>query len=134
MSFFPKNQHYIGIDYEMSTLKIATLCKKRGNWQILALQEGENLDQLEAFSDDAIFSSTISSRDILIRSLDIPLKRDKDIFSALSFQAESLFPFAIENAVVQGQIVKRDAGQTRLSVAAAQKLDFVAHPIVAHHP
>ena len=117
VSFFPKRPHYIGIDAELSTLKIASISKKGNSYVIGTLNKTNTLQVAE----DAYISSLISSKQCLIRSFDTPLVKDRDIFNSLDFQAEAHLPYPTEQALIQGQIISKDERITKLTIGAIRK-------------
>ncbi|MCH9608510.1 MAG: hypothetical protein S4CHLAM45_10880 [Chlamydiales bacterium] len=118
MSFFPKSPHYIGIDAEMSTLKMAHLRKKGGGFEVVALKEGEPSKNVRA---EGHFCSSIGAKEVLIRPLETPLKREKEIASSLDFQVESLLPFPADEAITVADIVEKKSQSTLLTIASVRK-------------
>lgn len=57
----------------------------------------------------------------LIRSLFLPLKKEKDIEEALSFQAEPLLPFPVEQSILEWQVVSREEKGCVITLFALKK-------------
>src|SRR5262245_52867229 len=105
MFFFPKDPTFIGVDALASSFKTAKVSKTKKGWKILELKE-RPMDEKQVLSENKedILVSCLSSKDVLIRNLEIPLKKEKDIFAALEFQLEPELSFPLESAIVEGQI------------------------------
>src|SRR5690606_17932993 len=114
MSFFPKNLHYIGIDIEMSTLKIAYIRKTDNSFEVHQLKEMPIDAALPISGSNGIVSTSVCAKDVLIRPIETPLKKERDIQASLEFQAESHIPYPIKEAVVQGMVVKKKPHGTLL--------------------
>jgi type IV pilus assembly protein PilM len=74
----------------------------------------------EAFSQSLSISSVPAS-EILIRSLDIKLTKERDVKEAIPFQIEPLLPFPLEHSLLQSMIVKKAANSTLVNVFALRK-------------
>lgn len=127
MSFFPKNLHYIGIDAELSTLKIASIRKKGSSYDIVSLNEIEGTTPASLLDNDSFISSTSSAKQCLIRSFETPLVKERDIFASLDFQTESHLPYSTEQAIIQAQIIEKQERSTKLTVAAIKKDHLQLH-------
>lgn len=121
MTFFPKKEIIAGIDITSTSIKIALLKKKRKGWEILRLEEIPHVNPLDKIPKEAVLVSAISSREVLVRRLDLPLKKEKDIEEALVFQAEPLLPFPIEKTILQSVIVETTKEGSTLTLLAVKK-------------
>lgn len=68
--------------------------------------------------------TTLKASDVLVRPLEIKLKKDSDVDSVLGFQAEPLLPYPPENAVLDRIKLGKGLEGTRLTIVAARK-DYV---------
>ncbi len=124
MSLFHHSSTYVGIEKTSTSLRLATLLKKSQGWEIAHLREialEENVNPLDKLPRDAIITTGLSSREVLVRSIEIPLKREKDIQAALAFQVEPLLPYPLEKCILQKTILETQAQGTRLTVFSAKK-------------
>ncbi len=121
MTIFPLHSLFIGVDTSSSSsLKVAFLLKEKEGWKVESLQT-MTLAETGKLSQQAILTTTLSSREILVKSLDLPLKKEKDIQNALPFQMESLLPYPMEKCVLDHQIVEKNAAKSRLTIFAVRK-------------
>lgn len=127
MTIFPLQSLFIGVDCSSSSsLKVALLRKEKEGWKVESLQT-MTVEEAEKLTHTAILTTTLSSREILVKPLDLPLKKDKDIQNALPFQMESLLPYPMEKCILDRQIVERTAAKSRLSVFAVRKDHLEQH-------
>lgn len=87
----------------------------------------EEIDVKQLYMDDAQLITGLQGDDVLIRSLELPLTKEKDIEAALAFQAEPILPYPAENALLAKQILQKEADQTHLILLAARKDLFESH-------
>lgn len=130
MSFFPKRPYYIGIETDGSTCRAATLRKNRKSWEVVQVKEFpwlENVNPLDMFPKDGVIVTAITSQEVLVRSCEIQLKKEKDVMSALDFHVEPLLPYPVERAISQAQIVKQHENGTSLTAFAVRKDHLQAH-------
>jgi len=71
--------------------------------------------------------TSLNSNEVLIRSMDIKLKKEKDIDSVLAFQAEPLLPYPAENAILDRVTVAQTPEGTALTLIAARKDHLKQH-------
>jgi len=110
----------LGIDAACG--RMATVRKGRHGWLVESVK-----DSLVSPGAATLCASALPTRDVLVRPLDLPLKKAKDIAAALEFQVEPLLPFPLEEAVVQTTLVETTEEGTRLNVIAAKKTLIGAH-------
>lgn len=65
--------------------------------------------------------AALPSSEVLIRALEVKLKKAKDIDEVLAFQTEPLLPYPIENAILDRQFFATTAQGTLLTVFSAKK-------------
>lgn len=130
MSFFTHSSIYVGIERTSNGLRIATLLKKSKGWEIAHLKKilwEENVNPLDKLPKDAIISTAISSKEVIVRSLEIPLKKEKDIQAALPFQAEPLLPYPVEKCILQKTNLECLPSSTTLTVFSIKKEALQSH-------
>lgn len=118
MSFFPTKPQFVGIELTSSSIKIVSLRKNRNGWEILNLKEvslEKPVNPLYNISKEGTVISSISSREVLVRNVEMQIKRKKDIFSALEFQVEPLLPYSCDKAIIQAQIIAETNKKTLLT-------------------
>jgi len=91
------------------------------------LYTDEQKEQLEALFDQYLSVSSMEMANTLVRPLELKLKKDKDIDAVLSFQAEPLLPYPVEDAVLDRILISRDKEGSRLSILAVRKDHLTQH-------
>lgn len=124
MSFFTHSSIYVGIEKTSNGLRMATLIKRSKGWEIAYLREitwEDIVNPLDKLPSDAIISCALSSRDVLVRTLELPLKKEKDIVAALPFQVEPLLPYPIEKCILQKSTLEVTSTGTLLTLFSTKK-------------
>src|SRR5262245_61466796 len=102
MVFIPKPPLFIGIEPVSSTsFKIAVIKKRGKGWVFPFLQEMESEELLELLKTFPNTCTGILSRDVLVKSLFIPVKGEKKIQAAFEFQIEPLLPYPLDKCLVE---------------------------------
>lgn len=65
--------------------------------------------------------------DVLVRPLNLPLTKEKDIAAALAFQAEPLLPYPADQAILTYQILGKNQETTDLTLLSARKESLKNH-------
>lgn len=71
--------------------------------------------------------TTLNSDEVLIRNLDIKLKKERDIDSVLAFQAEPLLPYPVEDAILDRVTLSQSSEGTQVTLVAARKDHIQQH-------
>lgn len=125
--FFPPKS--IGLELTPTEVKTACVTSGKDNPTILSLSifphHSEHVKQL--YIDHPIISTAVRGKDVLIRSLTLPLTKLKDINDALSFQAEPLLPYSIDQACLAYQITSKSTETTELAFLSIQKETLLEH-------
>ncbi len=79
----------------------------------------DNVKQL--YIQHPLLTTGIDGLEILTRSLQLPLTKEKDIESALAFQAEPLLPYPIDQAILAYQVIAKNQESTHLILFSARK-------------
>ena len=131
MSLFPKRPDHIGIERGSSSFKIATLSLQRRGWHVIHLKEIESecADEEieETVEKEAIKATALPANQTLVRPFHMQLKREKDVLSALDFQAESLLPFPLDTALIEAQVIHKNEKGTALTLSAIKKEHLKRH-------
>ena len=84
--------------------------------------------QMESLEKNHLVVSTLSASEVLIRPMELKIKKEKDIDAVISFQAEPLLPYPVENAVLDRISLLKTKEGTLLTVIATRK-DYLAQHI-----
>lgn len=133
----PQSPHALGLEISGSEVRGAKLSQKRGVPTLDSLfiipitdKEIENVKPLyipasgKSLNDVAkryLVASTLAPGDVLVRAMDVTLKKTSDIDSVLAFQAEPLLPFPTESAILDRIILSQNTNGTHLTLLAARK-------------
>ncbi len=123
MSFFPTPPIYAGIDACESVTHIASLRKSRKGWEVVHLKTFSSTEPVKPL-DTSITISAFPSRETLVRSLELKVKKEKDLHAALDFQMEPLLPYAADKAIIQAQTIEKKGSNTLLT-AFAIRIDHI---------
>lgn len=124
ISFFSTTPTYIGIESSGSTVKIAVVRKGRKGWSLTSLKEiprEGNVNPLHNLPEEGISVTAVDSQNVLVRSTEVKLKKEKDIFSALEYQVEPLLPYPADKAILQAQIIEKKESGSALTLFAVRK-------------
>lgn len=133
MVFFPKDSFLCGIDLAKDSFKKACVRRHKAGWLVDSLEEVplsqgmtyENSLQKEL--KNSIIISHLEAKDLLIRTIEVPLTKKEDIAAALPFQAEALLPYPLENAVLSSQFIHCEGDKTSLVLYAVKKDHLRSH-------
>lgn len=94
-----------------------------------ALPSGGSVEQAELLnlSTTAIPVSAMAAQETLVRALEIKLKKEKEIDSVLSFQAEPLIPYPVEEAILDKLLLQPTADGTLLTLLAVKRQHLQNH-------
>jgi type IV pilus assembly protein PilM len=140
----PSSLHVLGLDYEGTTIKGALLSRRQGNPVVDHVFEIDILtdiqpdhvkplyieDKKAAIHDltkQYMVSTAIPTNEVLIRPLEMQLKKDKDIDAVLAFQAEPLIPYPVENALLDRVILSKSSEGSNLTLLAVRNDHLQQH-------
>lgn len=92
--------------------------------QLYTTEKGQ---ELQKSLQKALTITTLNTQEVLIRQLEIKLKKDKDIQEVLQFQTEPLLPYPVDNALLDYVKVGSTEEGTLLTVLAARKDPIQQH-------
>lgn len=119
----------IGLERTSSNIKgacVETGRKKPALIRLFTLRpEIDNVKPL--YTDYPVIATGLGGRDVLVRSLHLPLTKEKDIQEALAFQAEPLLPYPIDQAYLAYQVISKTSENTDLTLLAVRKEAMEAH-------
>lgn len=138
----PDATHTLGLETEGNLLKGAQLSLFKGKpklervFEISLMSPAENVNPLyiaeigKPLSDlvkNNLTVTTLPANEVLVRQLEVKLKKEKDVDAVLLFQAEPLLPYPIENAVVDRIKLAQTNEGTLLTILAARKDHLAQH-------
>ncbi len=138
MAETPHVSHSLGIDWNATTLKAVQLTLKRGQLIFdhlfefpLHLETSSNaLKRENNSSENQLFNrclrqnfvvTALPSSAILVRQLEVKLTKLSDIDAVLSFQAEPLLPYPIDQAILDRQVLTIHKESSSLTLFSAKK-------------
>ncbi len=126
----------LGLFSDRSVLRTARLAYEDGKVVIQKLREisaeisGTGLPPLvvatEGLREDFLITS-LASRDVLIKPLELKLTKKAEIDAVLRFQAEPLLPFPLEHALIDSVTLHREENKTVLAIFATQQATLRSH-------
>lgn len=72
----------------------------------------------------AIVGTALNTDEVLVRPLEVKLKKDPEIAAVIDFQAEPLLPYPIENAIIDWIKLETTADGSKLTILSARK-DYI---------
>lgn len=115
----------LGLEETASTLKAAEVVLKGTKvvvQRLLALPLPLEPDELSQLPLDKAFVVTgLEGGEVITRSLELPLTKAKDIEGAVPFQADTLLPYPVENAILTHLILGQTKENSELTVLAVPK-------------
>jgi type IV pilus assembly protein PilM len=120
----------IGLELTSDSLKIATIKQVRGSpviedLQTIPLSQAVNVKQL--YKQQPFLTTGVSGSEILLRVLQLPLTKEKDINESLVFQAEPLLPYPVDQALLTKQTLNKSAEGTELTLLSLKKEALKSH-------
>lgn len=133
----PNAPHTLGIDRDGPSLLCAQLAWTKGKpllEQILEIDHVKPLDTdaPQLISKKHLTVTCLDSEEVLIRSMEIKLKKERDVDAVLAFQAEPLLPYPLENAILDRILLSQTDDGTLLTLLAARK-DHVEQHLDKYH-
>lgn len=135
----PNAMQTLGLELDGSTLKGVQLTLRKGqpaleqifetqlihqtenNEHVNPLYMNEEGQQFCEKNQHSLLVTSLDSTQVLIRSLDLKLKKERDIDAVLAFQAEPLLPYPVENAILDRVILANRPEGTQITLFAARK-------------
>lgn len=119
----PKNLA-IGVERNDRLIKCALVQKK---YQGPILQEVFSIDLSEEgnvkplYIHHPIITTAVDAKTVLVRVMNLPLTKEKDIVAALPFQAEPILPYPIEEAILSYQVLEKEEDSTLVALLSVRK-------------
>ena len=123
MRDIPTSPQTLGFYQEGACVLICEAITLRGKALIQKCYELPQTDlaYLSKIPTNVLTIAALPSSEVLIRSLDVKLQKQKEIDEVLTFQIEPLLPYPIENAVVDRLFFASHVNGTTLTIFAAKK-------------
>lgn len=119
----------IGLERSSAGIKAARMAAGRKRpllKELLTLgMEEENVKPL--YIHHPVLVTGVETTAVLVRSLILPLTKQRQLEAALAFQAEPFLPYPVEQAFLAYQITLKRREQTELTLLAVRKEDVRAH-------
>lgn len=129
MNNFFSSSNFIGLEKTPSEIKIASLGGTIKNPVLQELStvpiDEENVKRL--YIHHPVFITGLAGKEVLVRALHLPLVKEKDIQEALSFQAEPLLPYPVEQAFLGYQTLSKTNDGTEITLVATRKETVESH-------
>lgn len=90
------------------------------------LKDSEQWTSLRDPLSKLLVSTSLNANEVLVRQIEVKLKKEADIDAVLAFQSEPLLPFPVENAVIDRIKVGETPDGTVLTLLAGRK-DHIEH-------
>ncbi len=126
MSFFPTPPVYWGIDANEKATHVAQVRKLRKGWEVVSLKTFSPCEPVNPL-DMGVVVSSLPSRETLVRTCELQIKREKDLNAALTFQLEPQLPYSADNAIIQSQTIEKKVDGTLLTAFAVRKDHLKIH-------
>lgn len=115
-----------GLELTADGIKGAEVSTKKGIFFVQHLSNQsfpiENIAHVKRlYTPSSILCTGIEGYDVLVRSCYLPLTKEKDIDAALTFQAEPLLPYSVEQAFLARQTLQGDNEGTNITFFAVRK-------------
>ncbi|EFB42068.1 MULTISPECIES: hypothetical protein [Parachlamydia] len=134
----PNALHVLGLDIESNKLKGILLTEVKGKPSLIRILFSETLSNgsnssffsqetaqtINTLSANALVGVALKTDEVLIRPLEVKLKKEQEIASIIDFQSEPLLPFPVENAIVEWTKLGTTTDGSKLTIIAARK-DYV---------
>jgi type IV pilus assembly protein PilM len=145
-----KATHTLGLEFNSLSLRGAALSYHKGKPKLDTLFEcavdhepssQENVKQLyirepnkqlDALLETHLVVTAVNTDEVLVRPLEIKLKKSTAIDAVLPFQAEPLLPYPLENAILDKITLAKTQDATQLTIAAIRK-DHLAYHLENWH-
>lgn len=116
----------IGLELQSEEIQGAELFLKNGKPLIKNLftmnAQTHSLSQTHPFSfSPPLLVTALEGCDVLVRTMNLPLTKEKDIDASLVFQAEPLLPYPVDQALLCRQILSQNGENSTLTLLSARK-------------
>lgn len=95
--------------------------------KITVLYPEKQKNQIQSELQTDLISTSIGVQDVLVRPLELSVKKKKDIDAVLVFQTEPLLPYPAEEALIDRIILSHSKEGSRLSILAVKKDHLTKH-------
>lgn len=120
--------HAIGLELGSSGIKIAEMSSTGKSGQLVKLETLNPASVVKPlYNHHPILTTGVSGKEVLIRTLTLPLTKEKDIQEALAFQAEPLLPYPAEQAFLAYQTVSKENDSTTITLLAVRQEALQSH-------
>lgn len=114
--------HYVGIEVTAHSFLIAVIKKTgRGFSVILTKEIAKDQPLTSHIPKEALPVVAMETDEVLTRQIKVPVIKPKEIMAALNFEAESLLPYPLDEALLNYEIIEKKEEETHLTLLSAKK-------------
>lgn len=126
---FLQSTQSIGLEQTSLGLQAAVLSPKGTTAEIVSLLtfHPETDDVKPLYMNHPLITTGMSGREVLIRPITLPLTKEKDIAEAISFQAEPMLPYPVDQSLLAYRLVSKGSDSSELTLFACQKKAMQHH-------
>jgi type IV pilus assembly protein PilM len=120
----------IGLELKNSVLTCALLSQVGNKTHIEALIEESFEERVKPlYNEDCstCICTALPAKDILVRSLHLPLRSKSDIDAVLPFQADPLLPYSSEEAIFSKNILRQEGDNSQIVLIATHQNRIATH-------
>lgn len=118
-----------GLEKNASAIKAAKVAGSLKKPLLISLSSFPSNPQhvKQLYKGHPVLVTGFEGKETLVRLLSVPLTKEKDIIAALSFQAEPLLPYPIDQALLCYQLLSQSPEESRLTLSAIRKETMDSH-------
>lgn len=117
----------IGLEKGGEKILCATGEEAGGRFSLIRVNPEGDAEWVKGSASDPFIMTCIEAPEVLIRTLKLPITKTSAIEATLSFQAEALFPYPLDQAILTYQIVNQSKTETELAVFGVRRELLAAH-------
>lgn len=141
----PQATHTLGLELDGPSLKGIALSLVRGKPKldssfdypvepassstehVKPLYNEQQKEELLSLAHKHLVVTSLNAQEVLVRPLELKIRKIKDIDAILAFQAEPLLPYPVENALVDKIVLFKDKEGCKLTIIAVRKDHLTQH-------
>lgn len=141
----PQASHTLGLELDGSSLKGVALSYVRTKPKLEAffdyiaqptdpteenvkpLYTADQQSHLNKLIQKNLVVTAMNAQEVLVRSVELKVKKEKDIDSVLAFQAEPILPYPPENAILDKILLSHDPNGSKITLLAVRKDHLEQH-------
>ncbi|MBA2368418.1 MAG: hypothetical protein H0V82_05270 [Candidatus Protochlamydia sp.] len=124
---FSSSLKSIGLELTSKGTLAAEVIRYKGKPFLRELFNLKAGDVKRLYNDHPVLTTGLNGNEVLLRAMNLPLTKEKDIDEALAFQAEPMLPYSIDQAILARQIIKKEPDSTDILILSARKECLESH-------